>query len=66
MKLVVNGEETEYGVGVNLLDVLVRLGARRESVAVMVNGVVINREKLGAVLLAEGDCVEVVIFAGGG
>jgi sulfur carrier protein len=66
MKLIVNGETIDYG-GVSLLTAFLKeRGADPARVAVLVNDEVVPRAKRSERMLAEGDRVEILTFAGGG
>lgn len=66
MKLTVNGEPIDYR-GAPLLPAFLReRGADPARVAVLINDEVAPRAKRDERLLAEGDRVEILVFAGGG
>jgi len=66
MRLTVNGERHEHGGDGTVTALLQEIGATPERVALLVNGEVVRGAKRDAVVLREGDSVEVVGFAGGG
>lgn len=66
MKLMVNGEEREFDAEADLSAVVTALGAEPQRVATMLNGRVVTRAERQGCLVAEGDVVEVLVFAGGG
>ena len=64
--LTVNGESLELQGSGDITSLLLQLGANGERVAIMVNDTIIAREAWPAILLVDGDRVEVLTFAGGG
>ncbi len=66
MKLHVNGETMDYAGDPRLSAFLLERGAEPDRVAVLVNHEVVPRAKRDAHRLADGDRVEILIFAGGG
>jgi thiamine biosynthesis protein ThiS len=62
----VNGDERVIHGDTSVLSLLREIGAQPERVAVMVNESVIRRGELDTIRLRDGDCVEIVTFAGGG
>ena len=66
MNLTVNGEEHSHEGDGSLESLLGEMQAVRGRVAVMINGNVVKRKDMPTTSLADGDNVEVMIFAGGG
>jgi len=66
MKLQVNGEAVDYGGDPFLTALLRERGADPARFAVLVNDEVVSQAKRDAWVLADGDCVEILTFAGGG
>jgi sulfur carrier protein len=66
MRLKINGEWRELDEVSTAAELLERLGIQPETVGVMVNGLVLTRDGLGASPVADGDEVEIVRFVGGG
>ncbi len=66
ISLTVNGEARRIARGSAIADLVTALGLNPAKVAVERNGVIAPRSTLGAVLLAEGDVLEIVHFVGGG
>lgn len=66
MNLTVNGESFVLEGAEDIPALLAQMGAHADRVAVMVNDTVVAHEAWATALLAEGDRVEVLIFAGGG
>ena len=62
----VNGKETELKSSVTLAEFLAAHNYRAELVAVERNGQIVPRTEFGAVVLQEGDELEIVSFVGGG
>ena len=60
MKITVNGRVMEVADGTTVEALLTRLEVRREFTAVAVNRQVVPRHSHGAMLLGEGDRVEIV------
>ena len=66
MQVKLNGEAKEVGEGTTLLMLIEELSLAPERLAVELNREVVRRADWPAVVLAEGDRVEVVHFVGGG
>ncbi len=66
MKLVVNGESRAYDGEATLAGLVASLDAVPERVATMLNGKIVKQDARGAAVLRDGDCVEILSFAGGG
>ena len=62
----VNGKELEIHAGDSLLSLLEAQGYRLGVIAVEYNGSVLKKDEYGAILLKDGDKLEVVSFVGGG
>jgi thiamine biosynthesis protein ThiS len=66
MKLQINGEEREFDAPLFLSALVAKLGMKPDHVAVELNRDIVSREKWPEISLAEGDCLEIVQFVGGG
>jgi thiamine biosynthesis protein ThiS len=66
MKLKINGEEKEITDGLSLAGLLESLQIRPARIVVERNREIVPRDSYGAVLLSEGDTLEIVHFVGGG
>lgn len=66
MQLTVNGEPHRHEGDGRLPSLLREIGADERAVAVMVNGLVVPRDRRAARDLREGDVVEILVFAAGG
>ena len=66
MTIRLNGEPHEIAGPVSISALLATLDVDPQRVAVEYNQVVVRREAYGAVLVHEGDEVEIVNFVGGG
>lgn len=64
--LVVNGKQVELEAPIPLVLYLEKLGVNPRAVAVEHNGEIVQRAKFAAVVLEEGDRVEIVRMVGGG
>jgi thiamine biosynthesis protein ThiS len=62
----VNGKTVELEAPTPLLVYLASLGVDHRAVAVEHNGEIVERAAYGAVILGEGDTVEIVRMVGGG
>lgn len=62
----VNGKETELKSSITLAGFLAAHNYRAELVAVERNGQIVPRTEFGAVVLTDGDELEIVSFVGGG
>jgi sulfur carrier protein len=66
VRVTVNGAEREFAAGCTLLALLAELGLRPGSVVVERNGTALLRSEVDAVVLAEGDRLELVRAVAGG
>jgi len=66
MNLVVNGKPRTLADGETLLGLLAALGLSAERVVVERNRDIVPRERFAALLLSDGDRLEIVQFVGGG
>ena len=66
MELIVNGETHEHLGDGSVASLVAELGAREGQAAVTVNGDLVFAQRWKDTILAEGDWVEVLTFAGGG
>ena len=64
--LQINGKEVELDAPIPLVLYLEKLGVNPRTVAVEYNGEIIERTWFSAVILNEGDRVEIVRMVGGG
>ena len=64
--LVVNGKQVELEAPIPLVLYLEKLGVNPRAVAVEHNGEIVQRARFAAVVLEEGDRVEIVRMVGGG
>lgn len=62
----VNGKDIELKRGMTLAEFLAEHNYRTELVAVERNGQIVPRTEFGAVVLQDGDELEIVSFVGGG
>jgi sulfur carrier protein len=66
MKLKINGEDKQIADGLSVASLLEQLQIRPGRVVVERNREIVPRDDYGAILLAEGDTLEIVHFVGGG
>jgi sulfur carrier protein len=66
MDILLNGQPRGLAASTTLLDLLRAEGLAERRVAVEVNGSIVPRTAHAALLLQEGDCVEIVHALGGG
>ncbi len=66
IKIELNGEEMDIGASLSVEELLVRLGLRREGIAVAIGGEVVPRSRRAERLLRVGDRVEIIQAVGGG
>lgn len=64
--ITVNGEARQVAAGTTVADLLGELGLADRRVAIERNREVVPRATHASVRLAEGDCLEIVTFVGGG
>jgi sulfur carrier protein len=66
MKILLNGEKSEWPEGLTLADLVARQAPSDRRVAVLHNGQVVSADRRGSVRLAPDDRVELVTLAPGG
>jgi thiamine biosynthesis protein ThiS len=66
ISLQINGKRVELDEPTRLLAYLDQLGVNSRAVAVEHNGAIVERSEYEAVVLREGDTVEIVRMVGGG
>lgn len=66
MKLIINGDEREFGGISTLSELLAQLELKPDRVAVELNRELITRERWASSQLNDGDKLEIVHFVGGG
>lgn len=66
MEMMLNGEPHEHKGDGTLPSLLSEIAADPLNVAIMINDNVISRTERDSVTLADGDRIEIVVFAGGG
>jgi thiamine biosynthesis protein ThiS len=66
MILKLNGSDREVLESQSLLHLLASLGLPPARVAIERNGEIVPRELYPGTVLADGDCIEIVQFVGGG
>jgi sulfur carrier protein len=67
MQLIINGKTEEYNEDLGLLVLLAKKDiARPETVAVELNGNIINKDQISTVRLRNEDRIEIIYFMGGG
>ena len=66
MRVVANGKARDVGAGTTLPAFLESLGLHADNVAVEHNGEALARSEFGAVVLADGDRLEIVKAVAGG
>ncbi len=65
MQIQINGESRQVN-SQTVADLLQELELGKKKVAIELNRSLVKRERYASVFLAEGDCVEIVQFVGGG
>jgi len=66
LRVTINGEGREFDAPVNVRDLLAKLGLDPAKIAVERNLEIVPRSQYGAVMVGEGDRLEIVHFIGGG
>ncbi len=66
MHVIITGEAQTVNAGATVADLIGQLGLTQRRVAVEVNREIVAREQYPERALADGDCVEIVHFVGGG
>lgn len=64
--ITLNGEPRRVEGGISIADLIAQLGLNPQKVAVEHNLAIVPRSALAAVLLADGDVLEIVHIVGGG
>lgn len=66
MKLIINGEERQFGSPLTLAGLVEQLGMKQDRVAVELNREIVARDRWDETGLSDGDRLEIVHFVGGG
>ena len=66
MKVFVNGDEKEFGVGISLAELITQLDLPAPRIAIELNREVVRRSDWGGTMLKDDDRIEIVHFVGGG
>jgi thiamine biosynthesis protein ThiS len=66
MKLQINGEPRDFNPPLTLAGLVDQLGMKTDRVAIELNRSIVARDLWAKTSLAEGDCLEIVQFVGGG
>jgi len=66
INLIVNGKRKSLDTPMTLLELLEKLGVKSKFVAIGYNGSVVDKGCLDAILIGDGDVLEVVKPVGGG
>ena len=66
MELRINGEARVFPAPLSVAALIESLGYAGKRVALERNGEIVPRGRHGEVMLAEGDCLEIVVAVGGG
>jgi len=66
MKLQINGEPRDFNPPLTLAGLVDQLGMKTDRVAIELNRSIVARDLWAKTSLAEGDCLEIVHFVGGG
>lgn len=62
----VNGKVFDYEKNTTVLDLLEKIGVKKDRVVVEINQEIISSEKYSTYILKEDDVIEVISFVGGG
>jgi len=66
MRVFVNGDEKEFGVGISLAELITQLDLPAPRIAIELNREVVRRSDWGSTMLKDDDRIEIVHFVGGG
>ena len=66
LRLQINGAPREFPVAMTVEGLVAELGVAGKRIAIERNGEIVPRSQYGAVQLADGDKLEVVVAVGGG
>jgi sulfur carrier protein len=66
MKLHINGDARDFNPPLTLAGLVEQLGMKVDRVAIELNRNIVARDQWAKTSLAEGDCLEIVQFVGGG
>ena len=66
IKIIVNGKQMTVNLKYSLKNVIDKLKMPINKIAIELNEEIINKKKLGKIILKNGDKIEIVHFIGGG
>jgi sulfur carrier protein len=66
MKITLNGETRQFPAPLTVAQLVDTLGYTGKRIAIERNGEIVPRSRHGEVLLADNDCLELVVAVGGG
>jgi len=66
MRLVINGNQQDFGERLNLAQLVEQLGMKSDRVAIELNREIVSRAQWSETRLRDGDQLEIVHFVGGG
>ena len=66
IKIIVNGKQMTVNLKFSLKNVIDKLKMPINKIAIELNEEIINKKKLGKIILKNGDKIEIVHFIGGG
>ena len=66
IKIIVNGKQMTVNLKFSLKNVIDKLKMPINKIAIELNREIINKKKLGKIILKNGDKIEIVHFIGGG
>jgi len=66
MRVFVNGDEKEFGVGISLAELITQLDLPAPRIAIELNREVVRRSDWSSTMLKDDDRIEIVHFVGGG
>ena len=66
MRVLVNGDQKEFGVGISLAELITQLDLPAPRIAIELNREVVRRSDWGSTMLKDDDRIEIVHFVGGG
>ena len=66
INVTINGKTESIAAGISLQSLLKLLGIQSERVAIEYNREIIDRNQFDALLMKEGDLLEIITFVGGG
>ena len=66
MEITINGEARQFSAALTVAELVDLLGYAGKRIAIECNGAIVPRSRHADAVLADGDCLEIVVAVGGG